>query len=213
VNKNLLLITIVIVVLVALGLTVYFYPRQPDCAFLGWKNTLGIELETQVHDVDAVKGKLGITDEQVHEYDTLLKDYALKYDTACQDFRGKRISQAEYTCRRQNMDRTLNELRQFLEAIEAAKTIADPDTQKQAVLKIFDDLRASSKAQYRNGCASAVDINPKQLTFTGLVPERSIQITNRGNNDVTFSVDGLPEAFGPKPSVEVEWAVARVPAA
>ena len=23
---------------------------------------------------------------------------------------------------------------------------------------------------------------------------------NRGNNDVTFSVDGLPEAFGPKPS-------------
>ena len=166
-NKNLVLITITIGVLVAIGLTVYFFGPQRDCASSGWKNTLGVDLEAQVHDVDAVKGKLGITDAQVREYDTLLKDYALKYDTGCQDFRAQRISQAEYTCRRQNMDRILDELRQFSEAIQAAKTVADPTTQKQVVLKIFDDLRASSQAQYRTGCASAVDINPPYFYWSG----------------------------------------------
>lgn len=44
-----------------------------------------------------------------------------------------------------------------------------------------------------------MDVNPKTLSFFGLVPERSVEITNRGNNDLTFSVDGLPEAFDPRP--------------
>jgi hypothetical protein len=199
-KRQTLLLAGVIVIIVGIGLLVYLRPRQPDCAFSGWKNTIGVELDAEIQNLNAVKGKLGITDTQVREYDSLMRDYALKYDTICQDSRAGRITQAEYTCRRQNMDNVLDDLRRFGVAVEQSKSIADPNTQKEVVLKALDDLRTNSKGQYRTGCTSAMDINPKTLMFTGLVPERSIQVTNRGNNDLIFSVDGVPEAFDPRPS-------------
>jgi tetratricopeptide (TPR) repeat protein len=198
-NKQILLLIVVLVLIVGVGLLIYFYPRHPDCAFSGWKNTLGVELDAEIQNLNAVKGKLGITDAQVHEYDALLKDYALKYDSVCQDSRAGRISQAEYTCRRRNMDNVLDDLRRFSVAIEQSKNVTDPAAQKEVVLRALDDLRANSKSQYRTGCTSAMDVNPKKLAFTGLIPERSIQVTNRGNNDLVFSVDGAPEAFDPRP--------------
>ena len=193
------LVLIVIVLLVGVGLLVFLWPR-PDCAFTGWKRTIGVELDVESKDVNAVKGKLGITDEQARDYDQLLKDYALKYDTACRDFNAKRISQAEYTCRRRNMDQTLDEIRRFAQAVQEAKTITDVSAQKEEVQKSLADFRAAAKAEYRMNCVSALDVNPKNITFTGArMIERSIQITNRGNNPLTYSVTGLPEAFDPKP--------------
>ena len=198
-NDKLIPVAVVVVVMAAVGSYLYHCPRQSDCMFSGWKNTIGVELETEIQSVSTVKGKVGITDAQVREFDTLMKDYALKYDTACQDFLKKRISDAEYTCRRQNMDRVLDDLRQFHLALEQAKTVADPSAQKEVVFKALDILRLSSQAQYRTGCTSAVDVNPRSLTYAGLIPERSILVTNRGNNNLFFSVDGLPEAFHPYP--------------
>jgi len=173
-------------------------PRQ-DCAFSSWKRTVGVDIEVPVNDLKTAKAKLGITDAEVRDFDALLKDYAIKYDTACQDFRAGRMSLGEYTCRRQNMDRVLDAIRSFVQAIEAAKGIADASAQKAIILGALDALRVASKANYRTGCASAMNVSPKKLTFSDSIPERSIQVSNFGNNEFSFSVVGLPESFSPKP--------------
>lgn len=190
------------VVLVAALLIFWVLRRQEDCSFSGWKRTVGVELEAQVKDLEAVKSKLGITDSQVREFDQLLRDYALKYDAACRDVSAvpPRMSQDQYKCVRQNMDRVLDDIRQFVQAVEAAKGLADPGTQRDIVLKSLGDLRAAHEARYRSGCASALDVNPKSLKFAPRDSERSIKIANRGNNDVTYSVDGWPDGFHPTPT-------------
>ena len=42
-------------------------------------------------------------------------------------------------------------------------------------------------------------MNPKAISFTGDALDSYVEITNGGNNDFTFSVDGLPAAFRPHP--------------
>jgi hypothetical protein len=191
------------VVVVVVGVLVFWLLRprqtQESCSFSGWKRTVGVELEAQVKDLDAIKSKIGISDSQVRDYDTLMKDYALKYDTACQDMRNGTMSPGEYACLRRNMTSALDEIRQFTQAVEAAKSLADAAAQKQVILTALDKLNAMSAASYKSNCTSAMDVNPKKLSFTGFVPERSVQITNIGNNDFIYSVTGLPECLDPKP--------------
>jgi hypothetical protein len=186
----------------AAGAGIYFWLHRPseDCAFSGWSRTVGIEVEAQVQNVKAVQTKVGLTDAQVRDYDQLLKDYALKYDTACRDVNAKRLKPEEYACMRGNMEKVLDDVRKFNQAVEAAKSIADPAAQKAIVEDSLARLHAADSSNYRMGCISSFDINPKRLDFTGSIPERSIFITNRGNRDLTFSVDGYPAGFDPKPS-------------
>jgi hypothetical protein len=56
-------------------------------------------------------------------------------------------------------------------------------------------LGTASRKGYGAGCVSAIAIDPHSLTFAPQTPERSIHIGNGGNNDITFAIDGLPEAF------------------
>jgi LPXTG-motif cell wall-anchored protein len=197
------LISLAIVTAVVAGVLIWWLTHQspppPDCSFTGWDRTVGVNLDAQVKDLDAVKGKLGISDSLVHKFDTLMQDYALKYDGACQDFRGKRISQGEYTCVRKNMDGVLDEIRRFHEAVEAAKALSDAAAQKEIVLKAFETLQRASGANYRSGCASSMNVNPKILTFFGNAIEAHVDVTNGGNNDFIFSVDGLPQGFSSNP--------------
>ena len=85
-NTSTLLGFAVLAVAAVIALVVVQQRDRPpqDCSFSGWKNSLGIELETQVRELDAVKGKLGITDAQIRDFDDAMRDYALKYNTACQ---------------------------------------------------------------------------------------------------------------------------------
>lgn len=192
--------------LVILGVGLYLYqssrPSDTDCAFTGWQRTLGVELNAQLQDIDVVKTKLGISDSQVREFDNLRKDFALKYDAACQDARAQppRMSQDEYTCVRRNMDRALDDIRRFAEAAAAAKTLTDAGAQKDVVLAALNNLRAADNAGYRANCASAMAVDPKNMAFHGVIPERSVEVTNRGNNDFTFAIEDYPSGFEPKPT-------------
>lgn len=194
-----------IVIAVAAGLLIWWLSHKPqppeDCAFTGWKRTVGVELEGQVENLQSVRGTLGISDSMIRDYDTLMKDYALKYDSVCQDFRGGRMTQGEYTCLRQNMLHVLDDIRAFNQAVEAAKAMSDPNAQKTIVLKAFGALQQASKSGYHLGCTSALNVNPKAISFTGDTLAGYVEITNSGNNDFTFSVDGLPGAFRPHPPV------------
>ena len=187
---------------VAIGGAVYYWINrsQSDCSFSAFSRTVGLDINAQITGLQSVKTKVGLTDAQVRDYDQLLKDYALKYDTACRDVTANRLSADEYACMRANMERVLDDIRKFGQAAEAAKAIADPSAQKAIILDSLDRLHAADSSNYRAGCISSFSINPKRLQFTGQTPERSFAITNSGNRDLTYSVDDYPDGFDPKPS-------------
>ena len=206
-NKKWTGVTFVLGLVAIVGLIIYYIPApRPDCAFSGWKRVIGVDVEAKVGDLESLHTKLGLTSAEVREFDTLLKDYAAKYDAACNDVKNGRMNQAEYTCRRRNMDQLLDSIRMFSQAVDAAKAIADPQEQARQIREALQRLSTASRTGYGAGCVSAITIDPKSLTFTAQTPERSIRIGNGGNNDLTFAIDGLPEAFLAQPTT---GAVAR----
>src|ERR1700682_4517008 len=186
---------LVLGVAVAVALLLYYVRPTPDCAFSGWKSTVGVDLEAKVGDLDAVRTKVGLTSAEVREFDTLLKDYAAKYEANCRDVKNGRKTQADYTCRRANMDGVLDRLRTFAQALTAAQGIKDPHEQAAQIRSVLDDLRSAARTDYARGCVSAISVDPDSITFAKDTPERSIHVGNGGNNDLTFAIDRLPEAF------------------
>ena len=192
-------IAFAVVVVVVAGVLVWWIFHRPtpreDCSFTGWKRTIGVDLETQIQDLNAVKGKLDLNDSMIRDYDTLMKDYSLKYDSACQDVRAvpPRMTQGEYACLRQNMTRTLDQIRVFNQAVEAAKSLPDAKAQRDLVLKAFAELQRASSTSYRSGCTSSLTVNPKSVSFVGDALSSFVNVANGGNNDFTFTVADVPE--------------------
>lgn len=195
-NKNVLLVVVALLALVFL--VWYIYHRHEDCSFSGWKQTVGVEIDVAVKDVQDIRSKVGITDNLERDFDILMKDFALKYDAACQDVRQGRMTQAEYLCRRNNMDKTLDKIRAFLEKIAATKTLTDVSAQREIILKAVDDLESSSKFGYGAGCTSTMLIDPKHLNFANHTLE-AVQISTSGNNPLVFSAASVPSGFIAQP--------------
>lgn len=194
-------VAVLLVLLLVLGAAAYFiWIRGDDCSFSSKKRSLGIDLEAGLSDLKSVSGKVGISDDQIRDYDELGKDLAEKYDMLCQDHRQKRVNDGEYLCRRKNMDQVLDSLRSFLVKTKAAATIPDPSAQKQVVLEALADLQALEHKGYAAGCTSSMNVSPKALAFLGRTSEHSVQISNSGNNPFTYSVVDLPRGFLPQPS-------------
>ena len=192
---------VLLALVLALGTAAYFlWTKGDDCSFSSKKRSLGIDIEAGLSDVKAIKGKVGISDDQVRDYDDLGKDLAEKYDMLCQDHKHKRVNNAEYSCRRKNMDEILNSLRSFLVKTKAAAGLADPSAQKEVVLQALSDLEDLEKRGYGAGCTSSMNVSPKTLSFLDHISEHSVQISNSGNNDFTYSVVDLPRGFLPQPS-------------
>jgi tetratricopeptide (TPR) repeat protein len=192
---------ILLVLVLVLGTAAYFlWIRGDDCSFSSKKRSLGIDLEAGLSDVKAIKGKVGISDDQVRDYDDLGRDLAQKYDMLCQDHKHKRVNDAEYLCRRKNMDEVLNSFRSLLTKTKAAAGLADPSAQKEVVLRALSDLEDLEKKGYGEGCTSSMNVSPKTLSFLGHTSEHTVQISNSGNNLFTYSVVDLPRGFLPQPS-------------
>jgi hypothetical protein len=192
---------VLVALVLALGVAAYFlWIKGDDCSFSSKRRSLGIDLEGGLTDVKAIKGKVGISDDQVRDYDDLGKDLAEKYDMLCQDHSHKRVNDAEYLCRRKNMDEILNSLRSFLVKTKAAAGLADPSSQKEVVLQALSDLEELEKKGYGAGCTSSMNVSPKTLSFLDHNFEHTVQISNSGNNAFTYSVVDLPRGFLPQPS-------------
>src|ERR1700722_14890563 len=198
-NSKLVMILVLLVLI--LGVGAYFVWRNgDDCSFSSKKRTLGIDLEAGLGDVNSVKGKIGMTDDQVRDFDELSKDLALKYEMLCQDRKKKRVNEAPYFCPRNNMDQILDALRSFLVKAKTAAGLTDPSTQKEIVLKALSDLEDLEKKEYGGGCLTSMNVNPRTLLFSGHASEHSVQISNSGNNAFTYSVVDLPNGFLPHPA-------------
>lgn len=197
-NAKTAIVLVVLILALAAVAAYILWPR--DCSFSSRKRSLGIDLEVGLANVNSVKGKVGISDDQVRDYDSFTKDLATKYDMACNDFKNKRMNNAEYSCRRKNMDDMLDKLRLFLTKVNAAMGLSDPSAQKEIVLKALSDLEEVEKKGYAAGCTSSMNVSPRTLPFADHVTEHSVQVSNSGNNEITFSVADLPRGFVPQPS-------------
>jgi tetratricopeptide (TPR) repeat protein len=192
---------VLLVLVLGLGVAAYFlWIKDEDCSFSSKKRSLGIDLEAGLSDVKAIKGKVGISDDQVRDFDELGKDLAEKYDMLCQEHKHKRVNDATYLCNRNNMNQTLDSLRSFLVKTKAAAGLADPSAQKEVVLKALSELEDLEKRGYGAGCISSMSVSPRALPFMGHTSERSVQISNSGNNDFSYTVEDLPRGFLPQPS-------------
>jgi hypothetical protein len=182
------------------GVFIYFIWPQPkpsdDCSFMTRTRTAGIDFQATVKKMDLVKGSLNLSTSDVRELDQILKDYAVKYETTCRDFKAQSMSSDEYSCRRQNMDKALDNVRLLSVTLDKATSAADKDV----ALKALESLKGFAQADYKTGCGASITVNPQQLQFGVGMPERSIRITNGGNRAANFSVGDLPEWFLPSPS-------------
>ncbi len=199
-----LLATSTVFVLVVVGYFVwkFFHPTPPpdECALLAQQQASSLDIDATVKKIELARVKLNITQGQLQEVDGYLKDYGFKYAAACRDNKRKVLSDAEYNCRRDNMDKALDNLRALGPTLDAIQSIEDARTQKEIVLKYLEAFTRLAKAGYSEGCGSVLSVAPKSLSFEDHYPERSIQITNGGNRDSSYYVAELPEAFAPTPS-------------
>jgi hypothetical protein len=191
-------------VVVGLAIAVYIVLRVvptaggggPDrCELLAKQQTATVDVAATVKGLDLVKAKIGVTAGQVQEVDQILKDYAFKYTSVCRDNDAKKIADAEYNCRRDNMERVLGATRSLALTLDAMKSIADPASQQDIVLKDIDLIKDLAQADFSKGCGSALAVSTSSLTFEGPTPERTIEVANGGNRDLTYTVTDLPEAF------------------
>src|SRR6202051_891396 len=182
----------------------FFNPANPnakdDCTLLAQQQLSSLEIDATVKKIELAKVKLNITGGEVQEVDNYLKDYGVKYAAACRDNGRKVLSDAEYNCRRDNMDKALDNLRAMSPALDATENVQDATAQKEIVLRYLEVFTNLAKSGYSEGCGSVLSVQPKSLSFEDHYPERSIQITNGGNRDSSYYVAELPEAFAPAPS-------------
>lgn len=184
---------------ICLAVLVYFlWPRpkpQDDCSFMTRSRTAGVDFQATVKKVDLVKGTLNLSTSDVRDLDQILKDYAVKYETTCRDFKASAMSSDEYNCRRRNMDAALDKVRLLSVTLDKAISAADKDV----ALKAFESLKDLAQADYKSGCGASIAVNPLHIIFGAGMPERTIRITNNGNRSTNYFVGELPEWFLPSP--------------
>jgi tetratricopeptide (TPR) repeat protein len=191
-----------ILLVAAVGIAIYLINRRPaqdECTFLGWKQSIGVDLDVTVGKLRSAQVQLGITDSQIREFDDLLKDYGAKYEAICRDWKAGRINSAEYSCRRQNMDRALDSIRALERSLNTIESVKDVSVQKDIAIRSLANFKEFAGAGYNKNCTSAISVLPSKITFEDHYPERSIQISNSGNQDLTYALEEVPEAFVPVP--------------
>lgn len=189
-----------IAAVVVLGIVVYVVwvviPPKDPCELLAKQRTASVDVSATVQDLKLLEAKIGVAAGQVQDVDQILKDYAFKYTTLCRDHEvAKTISDAEYNCRRDNMEKVLSSTRTLGLTLDATKGIADPASQKDIVLKNLEIIRDLSQNDYSKGCGSKLTVVPPILRFQGYTAERVLQVANSGNRDLTYTITDLPEGF------------------
>lgn len=170
-------------------------PPQDSCELLAQQQTASLDLQATVKDLDLVKAKVGVSAGQVEEVDAILKDYAFRYAGSCRDHEAKRISTAEYACKRDNMDRALATARNLAATLAEVKNITSGNAQRDVVLKDLAVIQQLATNDFNVGCGVALAVMPPAVTFEATFPERTIEVTNSGNREANYSVVDLPEAF------------------
>jgi len=162
---------------------------------LSHEKTSGIDFTFTIGKVRSLQATLGLTDKDVRDFDDLLKDYGAKYETICKDYSVLHtITNAEYNCRRDNMDKALDNIRALREVL--GKSLGSPDS--ASAKKYIDSILDAAHGSFTSGCGASLRINPTRIRIAKEV-SHTITISNVGNRNVMFGVAGVPECLLPDP--------------
>lgn len=181
-----------VICLVMLG---YFLFRPKDeCDYLEHARKAGVDFGVTIEHVTSVKGTLGLTDADLATLDQFRRDYEEKFRNICIDHRNKTITDDQYNCRRENMDRALDQFR----LLSTVSTFKDKSQAEQAL----NAIRQFANSGAGVGCqpSAKLVVNPEQLDFPEDAPSIFTQVTNLGKRDTHYSFNKLPLAFLPTPS-------------
>lgn len=168
----------------------------PDCLMLSHEKTSGIDFTFTIDKVKSLQATLGLTDKDVRDFDDLLKDYGAKYETICKDYSVLHvITSAEYNCRRDNMDKTLDSVRALREVLGKTSGDAANASAKKYIASILDAVHHGS---FASGCAASLRIDPNKIRMSKEI-NHTITVLNVGNRDISFSVTGIPQCLLPEP--------------
>lgn len=180
---------------ICLAVAAYFLLRpKDDCDYATHAKKAGVDFGATIEHVTAVKGNLGLSEADLTTLDQFRQDYAQKYSNLCHDWKRKAIANDLYNCRRENMDRVLDQFR-LLSTVSNAK---DKDQVAQALAAIKQFGTSGNSV----GCSPAAHlvVNPLQLSLSNDGTTVWTQVTNIGNKDARYSFDQLPLSFIPSPA-------------
>ena len=172
----------------------FIFRTKDDCDYAGHARKAGVDFGATIEHVTAVKGNLGLSDADITALDQFRQDYAEKYRNICLDWKRKVIANDEYNCRRENMDKVLDQFR-LLNTVSNAK---DKDQADQALNAIRQFASAGASANCRP--AARLIVNPNELDLSDEGTSVWTQVTNLGNKDAHYSFDQLPLSFLPTPA-------------
>jgi len=173
----------------------HIHPPGPDCLMLSHEKTSGIDFSFTIDKVKSLQATLGLTDKDVRDFDDLLKDYGAKYETICKDYSVLHVvTSAEYNCRRDNMDKTLDSIRALREVLGKSSGDAANASAKKYVESILDAAHGS----FTSGCGASLRIDPNKIHISREI-NHTITVSNVGNRDVMFGVTGIPQCLLPDP--------------
>lgn len=180
---------------ICIGIALYFIFRpKDDCDYAGHAQKAGVDFGATIQHVTAVKGNLGLSDEDITVLDQFRQDYADKYRNICLDWKRKAIGNDEYNCRRENMDKVLDQFR-LLNTVQNAKDKSQAEQALNAIKQF-----ASSGISANCAPHARLIVNPNELELPDEGTSVWTQITNLGNRDAHYSFDQLPQSFLPTPA-------------
>ncbi len=166
-----------------------------ECNTLAHEKTSGIDFSFTVDKVKSLQATLGLADKDVRDFDDLLRDYGAKYETICKDYSVLHVvTSAEYNCRRDNMDKTLDNVRALREVLGKSSSETTNNIAKQYITSVLD----AAHAGFKSGCGASLQINPSKIRISHEI-FHAFTILNIGNRIVRFGVSDLPQCLLPDP--------------
>jgi hypothetical protein len=184
------------VFVIAVGALIWWRINQgQDCSALSRQRTAGIDFALTINKVKSIQSTLGVTDKDVKELDDLLRDYEAKYENICRDYSKLHVITAgEYNCRRDNMDRTLDNVRALREVLDKTSENTTNELAKKYISSILD----ASRTGFKNGCGATLRISPDKFRIAKEI-NHVITVINIGNREVNFGVTQVPQCLLPDP--------------
>jgi hypothetical protein len=180
---------------ICIFVALYFIFRpHDDCDYVSHARKAGVDFGATIKHVTSVKGNLGLTDSDITTLDQFRQDYAEKYRNICLDWKRGTIKDDEYNCRREIMDKVLDQFR-LLNTISNAKDKAQTD---QALTAIRQFASSGTSADCRP--TARLVVNPSELDFASNGINTWTQVTNLGKKEAHYSFYKLPLAFVPTPA-------------
>jgi hypothetical protein len=171
------------------------------CRLSGWQEQIGLSYSLTA--LKNYQGVFGLSTQEQSKLEDIQTDFALEFEALCKD-RASGVYQGKdrlYDCRRNNVNHALESLRQLRLVLSAVNTNGGAQAQRDAVDRLIDGYFRAVKDGFSDGCTAAhLELDRNEMAFSETDTEKSLDVTNAGEETVTWWVQDTPAGFLCQPS-------------